>query len=204
MFQVSSRKKTTQSQKRSLSDKIEGGVGMFGKVSTITESLGSIMFSVILFIVAWYLLSSKRTGQVMGKVMSMTDCYMKSSESSNKKISSYEICNYEISYKVGDTTYTMYTQDNKNKYPLNSTIKVFYDPANPWDANLSEDTKKLIGWGVLFFGLMIMIVSIVRAYFVTVSEDYAKFEGVAGIARGTADYAGMGPQRYNNTVDTIF
>ena len=156
------------------------------------------MFSIILFIAAWYLLSSNKTSQVMGKVVSMTGCYMKSSGDSKRPYSA-EMCSFEISYKVGETTYTIYTEDNKNKYPINSTVKVFYDPTNPWDANLTEDTKKLIGWACVFFGLMIMIIAIIRAYFVTVSEDYAKFEGAAGIIRGTADYAGMGPQRYNNS-----
>ncbi len=182
----------------SFADKIESGVGVYGKVTGVLGSIAGVFIGIVMILIAIFMVSDNSNKErTVGVVTNVKKCIETSSQGPDKKIVMTELCDFNISYRVKDVEYTMNIRSFKDSYDVGSTVTVYYDPQVPSDADVYGPASKYIAVVLGGLGFIILTFCAIKIYYVVTSDTYAKIHGAKTIVSDTAGYLGLGPYTRN-------
>lgn len=116
---------------------------------------------------------SKRSSSSMATVKSK-NCSNSSSNSSNTNL-----CEYTVNYTDGNVEINNVTFSTTNDYILNSIIPISYDPNNKRDIIPSKDNKVSTGYGMIAFGILLILLAWAWVWVTRTYEFAASSSGIA-------------------------
>jgi len=137
---------------------------ILGKLTSFVSMIIGIIFGCIFLFFGWLILSLRHGSsaqRLRGTVVS-SDCTKSMSSNSQKS------CEIQVQYTYEGKSYIIFITTSKRKSP-DQTIKIVLpDPKNrPQDAEKDNDTAKFYGgWGLIIFGILFIIGSILTWYIV--------------------------------------
>lgn len=173
-------------------------VGTYGRMQSTGTAIIISIISLILILIGYNMyFNFEYTKSTMGMVVSMYDCAIVSSSSPDptKPPQIVEMCNYKITYKVNNNDFFITTNRRKNSVNVGETVKVYYNPADPSDAQIDGQAEKWFGAGMLCAGIGGIVYAIYSTYSAYTSEEHARIVGAGSIASSALDLAGLTPSR---------
>lgn len=167
---------------KDLGSELYSGAATFGKIRAVIGVIFGTIFGII-FIVGGIVLIRKKVqliSQKMGTITNNPNCI----KFDDKNDVQYRCTNIDVKYNVDNKDYTM----NKStygpfEYKQGNQIDVYYDPNDPFNAELQSDNKHIIGWIGLVSGIFIFIGS----WFWLWMTWHYKFVAAAGGVAGVVD-----------------
>ena len=145
-----------------------------GKTVGFFNVIVSTIICGLFFLVGLYLIfftSPKRTSTTTGKITNASCTFQ------GGKSSSYN-CNLTISYILGSSTKTTNTSTNSStRYTVGQSIKLYYDPQNETNIDITSDNYHVIGGIISGISLIVIIISWLWYYALTKSKVLAAIEG---------------------------
>ncbi len=173
-------------------------VGAYGRMQSVGTAIGISILCLILIVIGYNMFFTfEYTKSTTGMVVSMYDCMAVSSSSPDpsKPPEVVEMCNYKITYKVNNNEYFIITNRRKNSINVGATIKVYYNPADPSDAQIDGEVEKWVGAVMFCIGIGGIVYAIYWVYSSYASEEHAQIVGAESIASSALDLAGIRPVR---------
>ena len=183
--------------KQSTGSKIYGGLSTFGAVMADMKAVVGSILGIVLIIVGIVLVRKKSIYTQMGTgIVLSNSCSDPSIQPSPVKDSKgFDINPLQYNWTC---TLTVKNSDDKSQnpikktrqidtvtsssrnfpYPVNSTIPIYVNPNNQSDFDFSSDDTHVIGWVLIAIGPIMIIGSIVWAYFANKYKVIGAYEGV--------------------------
>jgi hypothetical protein len=173
----------------SVSEILTEGVGEY---AVIRSKIGLIIAVVIAVILTVISISIFRAKKVFTEEVKSTITEVKCVEHHDQKNKNLTFsCNIDVSYKVGEQTFTKnITKKSNNKFQVGEIVSVYTEKGNPSNASGDKDTNK---WAyiLLFVSLILVGLSYTLLHFTTRYKGFAKISGgvqaigdIAGAFRG--------------------
>lgn len=142
--------------------------------------MNTIIGAIIAFVlssIAHLLINTKytRTMKTMAVVQN-SECVVNKTTDAKGNIRYYKICNLSILYDINGTKYDN-TLTTDLEFSPKSLIEINYDPNNPKDISYKETPPAIIGYFLLFIGIILFVVGGIYYYFVSKYEPVAALEG---------------------------
>ena len=167
----------TNKPESSFGDTVYDGLAGFGRVESAFYLITGGIFSIILAVIAIYLLfhSNRRLVSTTGRITQI-NCIK---NIDNKNNVTYN-CNAHVNYVVGDTDYNQPINTTK-EYKIDDIIEISYDPSKPAivsEKAMSTDTIAGILLGVAF---IIVVFAYIKYHYTQKSRIFAAGTGAAGV-----------------------
>ena len=161
----------------SFGDKLYDGLAGFGRVESAFYLITGGIFSIILVVIAIYLLfnSNRHLVSTTGRITQI-NC-IKNTDSKNNV--TYN-CNAHVNYVVGDTDYNQPINTTK-EYTVDNIIEISYNPSKPAivsEKAMSTDTIAGILLGVAF---IIVVFAYIKYYYTQKSKIFAAGTGAGNV-----------------------
>ena len=146
---------------------------LYGRVRSILGTIAATIFSIVFIIIGLRMIidSRKYSKNIIADITNAS-CY----QTENKGYT----CELDVSYKVGNKTYTSNISSNDNrKYATGNKIQVAYNINNPQDVVIPINQLYILLF--IFGGLLMLVSSWINLYFVMRNKTYAAIEGTAGL-----------------------
>ena len=155
---------------------IGNGLAVVGQSYASIQFVSLVSFILLVCIIGGILASNNHSSSTNATVLANSTC--SKSESDPKS----SICSTEISYIVGNKTYTSNLSDNtvhNNGQTINS---IYYDPSNPND--ITSFNLKTIGFIMIFLVAPLILLLGYLSYYLTMNNTtYAAIQGASDISR---------------------
>lgn len=148
----------------------------FGKAYSVMSFIFASIFMAIFIFVGIILVRKKDlyTKNIEGIILDV-----KSTNDQDGKFNE----SLEIQYIVGEKTYErLFAIETSIYYKKGQNIRVYYNPHDPNDAVIQKAPTKLIGWGLIGFGTVIILLALVQMIFSFKNKGVAMLTGAEGIA----------------------
>lgn len=147
------------------------------KFGILTGDISAIFMTVICVIliiigISMILRPTKRKTITTG-VISNVSCFNSFTNSNND-------CSLTITYKIDGIVYTIIRKTtNETKYINGESIKLYYDPTNINNIDISEDTGLVLGWILVVFSIVLLAIVWLWNYVIHHSKIAAAFSGAS-------------------------
>ena len=149
----------------SVSETLTEGVGEYAVIRSTISLIIAIVIAVILLIISISIFRKKKIFTEEIKATVTTVNCVQHHDQKNKSLSFS--CNMDVSYKVGEQTFTKnITKHSNNKFQAGEIVSVYTEKENPSNASGDKDTNK---WAyiLLFAALAVVGLSYMLLHFTT-------------------------------------
>ncbi len=167
-----------ESKNKSISKEIYDDAGEFGKIMAIIGVIVGTLIGGALIIGGIMAVRSKSvlTETVKGNITNDPSCSVITDDESDH----VNCIDIEIDYEIGEEKYkTVLTSSGINTYIKNEDVTLYYDPKDPKGAQLQSDNVHGVGWALIAFGAVCLIIAW-SWYFITRASKFASVVGGAG------------------------
>lgn len=160
-----------------------------GEYAVVRSTIGLIVASVIAVILLIISISIFRTKKVYTEEVNATvttvNCVQHHDQQNRRLTFS---CNMDVSYKVGEQTFTKnITKSSNNKFQVGEIVSVYVEKDNPANASGDQDTNK---WAyiLLFVAVALVGLTYMMLYF---TKRYSGFAKISGGVQAIGDIASV-------------
>jgi hypothetical protein len=168
---------------KSIGSDIYTGVATYGRFQAVMGAIIGTIIALILIFVGIVKMRDLHTFAAMMTVGAVNNCSQQTQKTNNQTTITY-ICSVNVTFIAADgKTYSAknVTVSAPNPVSMGDSLPLRYNPNNPSDV-VQEISPKLLGFGLIGFGLTMGVLSIGMAVLTFKSKGFAAVEGTLGVA----------------------